>query len=434
MRDRLVTVLVGMAITMVALYGIPRAYQVADLVTTQENRRVERSADLLTVVIVERTGAPEPVTASFLEGLLEEGESLEYVAVDDTVVRAGGPSTGEGDIVRTRDLPGGGTLTITRSGAVVDDRVSQALMPLVLVGLGLVAGAAAAGFVLARRLSRPFGELAEAADHLGRGRFDVDLPHYSIPEAEKIGAALRRASAQLDGLVEREREFAANVSHQLRSPVTALRLSLEDLTMWRETPPAVAAELTSSMSELDRLNAAITEILDLSRGQRLGDAVDVDLTRLVAERVDRWTPQYAATGRELVHDPSEPVRAHVVTGPVVQVLDVLLENARAHGTGRVVVGARELGSYLHVIVADEGRRTVGDEVFQRGTSDRDSDGHGLGLTIASQLATSLGGYLVLADSPTTTFVLVLPAPGVHDTILGTVPFESPHVAERPDRV
>ncbi|EAP98172.1 putative two-component system histidine kinase [Janibacter sp. HTCC2649] len=428
MRDRLVAALVGMTITMIALYGVPRAYQLADLVTTQENAKITRSANLLTVVITERNSAAAPVTSDFLAGLLNTGESIEYVAADASVVRAGAPATGEDDIVQRRSLPGGGTVTITRSGDVVDERVSKALLPLILIGLGLVAVAACIGYVLARRLARPFGELAEAADHLGRGRFDVELPHYAIPEAERIGAALRRASAKLDGLVEREREFAANVSHQLRTPVTSLRLTLEDLSMWPETPASVASELTSSMSELDRLNAAITEILELSRGQRLGDAVDVDLSELVGDTVDRWKQQYADSGRVLVHDPTEPVLAHVVPGPVVQVIDVLLENARAHGTGRVVAGARERGRYLHVIVADEGLRTVGDEVFQRGTGDRDSDGHGLGLTIASQLATSLDGYLVLAEAATTTFVLILPAPGVHDVILGTVPHVTVDVA------
>lgn len=432
MRDRLVAVLVGMAVAMVALYGVPRAYLLADLVTTQEQLKVERSANLLSVVITERNRAASPVTSSFLADLLNAGESIKYVAADRSVVRAGEQASGQYGIVQTRELPDGGTVTITRSGAVVDDRVSMTLTPLILLGLGLVVVAAGVGFVVARRLSRPFAELAEAADHLGRGRFDVDLPHYSIPEAEKIGASLRRASVQLDELVGREREFAANVSHQLRTPVTSLRLTLEDLSMWPETPPSVAAELTSTMSELDRLNGAITEILELSRGQRLGHAVDVDLSDLVADTVARWTQHYEDSGRLLVHDAAESVLAHVVPGPVVQVIDVLLENAHTHGEGRVVAMARERGPYLHVIVADEGLRTVGDEVFQRGTGDRDSAGHGLGLTIASQLATSLGGYLVLAEAPTTTFVLVLPAPGVHDVILGKVPHVTIDVAPRHD--
>ncbi|KGN42285.1 HAMP domain-containing sensor histidine kinase [Knoellia aerolata] len=410
MRERLVAALVGMTIAMIAMYGIPRAYLLADLVTTQENRTVERSADLLTVVIAERSTAATPVTSAFLESLLGEGEGIEYVAPDDTVVVAGEQTTGSSDdIVERRTLEGGGSLTVTRAGALVDQRVSEALLPLIVIGLALVVLAAGLGFVLARRLARPFAELADAADHLGQARFDVELPHYSIPEAEAIGAALRRSSAQLDLLVAREREFAANVSHQLRTPVTALRLTLEDLAMWPETPPAVAAELTENMSELDRLSTAITEILDLSRGRRLGDAVDLDLSELVAEAIDRWRPKFSAAGRELLHEPALPVLAHVVPGPVVQILDVLLENACSHGEGEVVAGARDLGKFLHLGVVDEGERAVGNEVFQRGASSVDSQGHGLGLTIASQLASSVGGYLTLADAPTTTFVLVLPA-------------------------
>ena len=162
--------------------------------------------------------------------------------------------------------------------------------------------------------------------------------------------------------------------------------------MWPETTPAVAAELTSGVSELDRLNGAIAEILDLSRGQRLGDAADVDLWELLADTVGRWTPHFAAAGRELHHDPTEPVLAHVVPGPVVQVLDVLFDNACAHGRGRVVVGARSRGPYLHVVVRDQGeedRRGRGvparhERSGQRGARARPRPS-------ASQLATSLGG-------------------------------------------
>lgn len=411
MRERLVAALVGLTIAMIAMYGVPRAYLLADLVTTQEGAKVSRSADLMAVVVAERVSSGSPVTPQFLEDLLTDGEGVEYAAPDDTLVSAGEPVTASADdIAHTRRVDGGGWVTMSRSAAFVSRQVSEALLPLVLIGLGLVVLAAGIGFVLARWIARPFGELAEAAEHLGQARFDVELPHYSIPEAEAIGAALRRASAQLDVLVEREREFAANVSHQLRTPVTALRLTLEDLSMWPETPPTVAGELADSISELDRLSTAITEILDLSRGRRLGDAVDVDLSELVAEAVDRWRPHFTAAGRELAHEPTDSVLAHVVRGPVAQVLDVLLENACAHGEGRVVAGARDLGKYLHLGVVDEGERSVDDDVFQRGSGSGDSEGHGLGLTIASQLAVSVGGYLTLADAPTTTFVLVLPAP------------------------
>src|SRR5690606_4626056 len=97
-------------------------------------------------------------------------------------------------------------------------------------------------------------------------------------------------------------------------------------------------------------------------------------------------------------------------GPVLQVLDVLIENACSHGRGQVTVGALRRDKYLDIVVTDEGAAVIDNEVFQRGVRAADSEGHGLGLTIAAQLATSLGGRLTVVEIATTTFVLVLPAP------------------------
>lgn len=93
---------------------------------------------------------------------------------------------------------------------------------------------------------------------------------------------------------------------------------------------------------------------------------------------------------------------------MLQVLDVLIENACSHGVGTVTVGAHHRDTFIDVVVADEGTTTISNEVFTRGSRAEDSEGHGLGLTIAAQLAASLGGRLSVADAPTTTFVLTLP--------------------------
>ena len=271
MRDRLIGALVGMTIAVVVLFSVPRAYVVANLVERQEERKVERSADLLAVLVAERQTDAEPVTSEFLEQTLNEAEYVEYVAPDGSTVSAGQPAPGDdSDITVTHELPEGGELTMARSGTLVEERVSDALLPLVVVGLSLTVLAVVVGYFLARRMARPFTELADKADQLGEGRFDLDVPHYRVPEAEHIGTALRGAATQLDDLVRREREFAVNASHQLRTPITALRLEIEDVTLWPETPPQVADHLRGVLGELDRLSAAITELLDVARGQRLG--------------------------------------------------------------------------------------------------------------------------------------------------------------------
>lgn len=407
MRERLIAALVGMTVAVIALYGVPRAYFLADLVQSQEERKIERSVELLSVLLAEREKDASPVTEEFLAGLLNEAEAISYVSHEGTLVTAGTPAEGDGsDIAMTRAVPGGGEVTVTRSGALIDRRVSEALMPLVLIGLGLTASSAAVGFLLARRLARPFQELASAATQLGRGRFDMDVPHYAVPEAEGIGEALRRGASQLEGLVRREREFAVNASHQLRTPITALRFELEDLAQWPETAPAVAAELELALTELDRLSEAITELLSLARGQRQEAATQVDVGDLVRGVVERWLPQARAQQRHLLLDAPDGLVTRLHTGPVSQILDVLVENALDHGRGDVTVGVVDADTHLQLRVADQGARAFDVEVFGRGVSGGRSTG--LGLAVADELADAIGGRLHLHPSAHTEFVLRLP--------------------------
>ncbi len=293
---------------------------------------------------------------------------------------------------------------MARSGTLVEERVSDALLPLVVVGLSLTLVAVVVGYFLARRMARPFTELAEKADQLGSGQFDLDVPHYRVPEAEHIGAALRTSAEQLNDLVRREREFAVNASHQLRTPITALRLEIEDVTLWPETPPEVADHLNGVLGELDRLSAAIAELLEVARGRRIPTAA-VDLNQVVGHAIERWRARFTGADRTLVQVDQGSIPVRVPPGPVAQILDVLLENAAAHGTGRVEVVAEDLDTHVQVRVSDEGTPTFGQEVFRRGVS---STGTGVGLAVASELAESMGGYLSLETGAPTRFVLRLP--------------------------
>lgn len=411
MRERLIAALVGMTIAMLALYGIPRAYMLADLVTDYEVRKIERAADQLAAVVEEREQNGSPIDEAFLSTFLSESETLTYEPADGSTVVAGPTPDPADDIVEARDLPDGGTLTLSRSRDLINERITTALVPLILIGLSLTAVAAGFGYAIARKISRPFKELAEAADRLGQGHFDVDPPHYGIPEAEAVGDALRDSSRRLGELVRREREFASNASHQLRTPITALRLELEDITLWPQTPPEIADELNRYLPELDRLSSAIDEMLGLARGQRLGDTTEVDLRELVSDVVERWRPMMAASGFEIEHIDHGPTPARIVPGPVVQILDVLIDNASIHGTSPVAVAAQDVGPYVRITVGDRGRRVVGNEIFQRGTSQKTGDTGGLGLTIAVELATTMGGYLKLTEDECMTFELLLPGPG-----------------------
>lgn len=415
MRERLVIAFVGLTVAVIGLYGIPRAYFLADLVRDQETATLTSTANSLAALVRERTSNDGDVDELLLESGLAGVDRVDYTAADGRAIAVGdriGTGTDD-DLVESRILPDGSTLRLTVSGDTVGNGIQEALMPLVLLGLLLAAASAVLGLVLARRLSRPFQDLAVHSRDLGHGRFDLEVPSYAVPEADAIGASLRGAAAQLDELLRREREFAANASHQLRTPITALRLSLEDLTLWPETAPEVRTELELGLGALDRLNGAIDELLALARGRRLGTQRDVDLTALVTAAAERWSRQLAEDGRQLVVAASSPVPARVATGPVEQVLDVLIENARVHGRGTITIDTRDAGTHLEVTVADGGERRIGPEVFQRGVTSRSAgrDEHGIGLAVASELAEMCGGHLSLdLEAPHTCFVLWLPLP------------------------
>lgn len=413
MRERLIGILVLLVVGVVVLYALPRAYFTANLVRDHELEMLDRTADFLENRINSRLEAGTPVDTATLESALDGTDGARYAAPDGTTIIAGNLVVDpDRSLVETRSTDDTGTLTVTRDRAIVTAQVESALLPLIFLGVGLATGACIIGYVVAGRTSRPFGQLAEAAEELGHGNFDLNLPREGVPEALEISRALRISASRLDELVRREREFAVNASHQLRTPITALRLELEDLTYWPETTPEVADQVRRSIDEIDRLTASIDDLLDLARRQRHADQSGVDLTEFVADVVERWQRRLEMENRAVVLVESGPVPAVISAGPVGQVLDVLIENARLHGAGTIAVATRASGDKVEVTVADEGPRTFGVEIFRRGTSSRlrDGTGSGIGLAVATELAEAAGGHLSLDErSRTTTFVLLLPA-------------------------
>lgn len=411
MRERLIAAFIAVTIAVLGLYSIPRAYIVAELVYTNEERKVELSLALVAILIAERQREAVPVTEELLTRLLNEGERYSYRS-GGREVAAGPALTGHSfDISRSLPVDGGGEVTLERSGELISSRMSDAVMPVALIGLALILLSAGAAFLLAQVLSRPFRELAVVADRLGNGRFDVTVPHYKVREAEEIAFALRSSCAKMQKFIHREQEFAANASHQLRTPITVLRLDLEDLALWPETPAPVAAELNRALKEIDRLTATISELLELARSKPLSSVTEINIAALARDAVERWSVQAKSNWRPLQIAPGPlSLPAKVPSGPVSQILDVLIENALKHGVGNIIVTAAdsETHSHLQLSVSDQGVRPKDNSVFGRTVRDSTAAGEGIGLAVASELAEAIGGYLALESSPQTVFSLRLP--------------------------
>lgn len=344
MRERLVAAFVGLTFVVVALFGIPRAYILADLVRDQQQDSLDRTTELVAVAIDERRDSHQKVDTAFLDTLVGDGEAIVVKRTNgDDAWSSGFAEPTGGDIWSTVAIDGG-TVTVTLDGSRITDAISHALLPLVVIGLLLVLLSGAAGYVLAKRIARPFQDLAAAARGLGAGRLHPRLPDYKVPEAREIATALTASGERIDALLRHERELAVHASHELRTPVTALRLDLEDLALWPETPASVATQLGHSIGELDRLAAAITDMLSAARTISAASEIDLDLDALIADTVARVT----TLGRRVTHVPAGPLPTRLDPLPVVQALELLVG-------GGSEVRATDRGTHLEIAITTGGQ-------------------------------------------------------------------------------
>ena len=302
-----------------------------------------------------------------------------------------------------------------------------------MTGVALFAsiGAMLLALRLARRLSTPIESLREAAEELGDGNFAVRAPSSGIRELDGVAASLNLTAQRLGQLIDRERAFSANASHQLRTPLTALRLGLDSAAHGdgRDLPTAAG----DALAIVDDLETTVEDLLAVARG-RTGEVSTLDLDGLMAGLAHRWEGLLNAEGRGLTIRQDDPPPGAARAATVRQVLDVLIDNAYRHGGGTVRVIAREATGALAIDVTDEGRPGVASaavdaefvriatgtreritqptEVITRWTGHRARAGSrrggtGIGLGLARSLLAADGGRLLLTSAPGRTCATVL---------------------------
>ncbi|MGH3987585.1 MAG: sensor histidine kinase, partial [Pseudonocardiaceae bacterium] len=262
----------------------------------------------------------------------------------------------------------------------------------------------------ARRLAGPLEELSDAARRLGDGDFSVRTEPVDLPEIDAVGTALNSTAGRLDDMLARERAFSADASHQLRTPLTGLRLRLE--AALDRPGQDLRHAITAGIDAADRLEQTIEELLALARDTRSSNAAPLDVPGLLDEIERGWHDRLAAQDRELrvAVDAAAPVSL-ASTAAVRQVLTVLLDNAATHGSGTVSVAVRNAADALAIDVSDEGTGITAPEPELFTRRSRLADGHGIGLALARSLAEAEGGRLRLTRPAPPTFTLLVPAQG-----------------------
>jgi signal transduction histidine kinase len=273
-----------------------------------------------------------------------------------------------------------------------------------------VAVAAGAGWILVRRLTKPLDRLRGAAIALGEGDFTVTPAFTGLAELDDVGEALHHTARRIGGLIERERTFSADASHQLRTPIAGLRVALEaELTVPRPDRETVLREC---LGVTERLQETVDDLLRLARNVPL-DRGPLDVSGALKELVQRWRGPLESQGRriEAVDDPALPeVRASAAA--IRHVLDVLVENALTHGRGTVTVASQGLPHGVVITVSDQGRGIADSTVLFRR---RAPGAGGIGLALGRTLAAAEGGQLRLRSARPAVFELTLHSGGTNST-------------------
>jgi signal transduction histidine kinase len=437
MRTRIIGVAVLASVLATCLFGGPLAIGVLKYLLRTERGHLAGMANDAAITVAADVDDGTPIDAHDISDLGEDGEHVTAAVFNADGDRlAGAAADGDTDVLAgalsgdiQTDLDGDvlvAAAPVTHGDQVIgavlvseprsDVLAEAAWIWAAMAGLAVAAVSVAwlVGRWQARRLARPLEDLEESARRLGHGDFSVRTRRGGIEEIDAVGAALDTTATRLDDLLARERAFSTDASHQLRTPLAALRLRLEAALETEDADPRAA--IAASLVDADRLGAIIDELLTLARAGQTASAGPVGLDALLGELSPEWGARLALHGRDLEVqvDPGAP-NARASAAAVRQVLGVLLDNATAHGAGTVTITVREASGAVAVDVADQGPGVPGpdDTLFTRPADQR--DGHGIGLALARRLAEAEQGRLHLTRAAPPVFTLLLPAAANTDT-------------------
>jgi signal transduction histidine kinase len=447
-RRRIVGLATLAAVLAIGLFGVPLAATVAKYLLDDERGELEQVADIAAVsssITLARGEPPTPMPDT------EQDTDLGLYDTSGQRISGNGPRTADqptrralaghqvsdehtDEILVALPISANGTvlgvIRATTPFSEVYQRIGEAW--LAMAGLGVIAVLLVwlVARALAARLIRPLQQLAAAAGALGDGDFTVRAAPAGIPEIDSVSTALNTTATRLDDLLTRERAFSTDASHQLRTPLTGLRLGLE---VALDTPGQdLRAAIGTAIEDTERLQTTIEDLLELARTATRPTEL-VDVLPLLTELRTAWLRR-PDTGRRpfRIDVTTSPATARTSTAALRQVLTVLLDNAALHGAGTVTVTVRDAGEALAIDVADEGpgitttpaqlftRRPPGPDnqstknqsTNNQGADGHRANGHGIGLALARSLTEAEGGRLRLSTITPPTFTVLLPtAPG-----------------------
>ncbi|MCQ8193791.1 sensor histidine kinase [Streptomyces rugosispiralis] len=426
MRKRVIRVAVMAVLVALVLLATPLALGIQTSFFADEHDELERTALAAAIHVpaqfvagdhVELPGHERGTDVGVydLSGRLRDGSGPRKADAITRSAKGGTATRGHGDhqiVVAVPIATGEQVIGVVRASTgtpQVWQRVTLAWLGLAGTALVALATAVVVARRQARTLTAPLEALSTKAEAVADGDLTARAESSAIAEIDQVARTQNAMVERLTRWLEHERHFTSNASHQLRTPLTGLRLGLDAAAVGPDTE--LRAAVLEALEQVRHLQRTVDEVLRLARATpRTGVPAAARPAAEVVERVKRrWHGTFAAEGRRLDFG-VEPGGGglQIPERTAEQILDVLLDNALRHGRGTVEVTVREMGGALAIDVSDEGTLTLDRRaVFERGATTSRA-GSGIGLTLAREMAEAAGGRLTLVRKAPTTFTLLFP--------------------------
>jgi signal transduction histidine kinase len=405
-RRRLINSTLAVVLVVIAVFGGSLVFVESRTITAGAQESVDAEALRIVSIVDSRLIGGEPVTPTILA---EQSGAKRYARVSipgrDAIELGTRPT---GSVLRGHaEGERGEIVVVEEARSAITAEVVRTSLTTGGVALLCVVAAILLAVRQANRLVSPLTDLAETAERLGSGDPRPRHKRYGVPELDRVADVLDASAERIARMLTAERRLAADASHQLRTPLTALSMRLEEVAV-ADDLETVREEATIALTQVERLTDVVERLLTNARDPRTGSAVAFDLDEVVKQQIEEWRPAYRSAGRAIVHSGKQGMRAVGTPGAVAQVLAALIENSLMHGGGTVALRTRVIGNQSVIEVTDEGQGVpadLGARIFERAVSGRSSTG--IGLAVARDLAEADGGRLELLQQQPPVFALFL---------------------------
>ncbi|MDJ1644481.1 ATP-binding protein [Streptomyces pakalii] len=406
MRRRLINSTLAVVLVVIAVFGVSLVIVETRTISASAQESVESEALRLISVVESRLLGEEAINSGVLAEQIDPARFALIEIPGREPISVGDRPTGS--VLRATETgEGGEKVTVEESRSSVTREVGRTLLIIGAVALLAIVSAVLLAVRQANRLASPLTDLAETAERLGSGDPRPRHKRYGVPELDRVADVLDSSAERIARMLTAERRLAADASHQLRTPLTALSMRIEEISV-TDDPETVKEEANIALTQVERLTDVVERLLTNSRDPRTGSAVVFDLDEVIKQQIEEWRPAYRSTGRALVCSGKHGLQAVGTPGAVAQVMAALIENSLMHGGGTVALRTRVTGNQVVVEVTDEGPGVpaeLGARIFERAISGRNSTG--IGLAVARDLAEADGGRLELLQQHPAVFALFL---------------------------